>query len=114
MNKIDLPAADVGGTRAQITETLELDGGEALTISAKHGTGVPDVLEAIVSRIAPPQGDPDAPLTALVFDSFYDSYPGVAIYVRLTDARVRPGTRPPLLSTARPYAVRQRGVFTPG
>src|SRR2546427_112950 len=113
INKIDLPAADVEGTRAQITETLELDGGEALTISAKHGTGVPDVLEAIVARIPPPQGDPDAPLKALVFDSFYDSYQGVVIYVRLTDGRVRPGTRILLMSNGRSYDVQQVGVFSP-
>jgi GTP-binding protein LepA len=113
INKIDLPAADVEGTRAQITETLELDGGDALAISAKHGTGVPEVLEAIIARIPPPQGDPDAPLKALVFDSFYDSYQGVVVYVRLTDGRVRPGTRILLMSNGRSYDVQQVGVFSP-
>src|SRR5216683_1622418 len=77
INKIDLPAANVEGTREAITETLELDGSEALAISAKHGTGVPEVLEAIVTRIPPPAGDPHGSLKALVFDSFYDSYQGV-------------------------------------
>src|SRR5262247_2232015 len=100
INKIDLPAAD-------------LDGSEALAISAKHGTGVPEVLEAIVRRIPPPQGDPDAPLKALVFDSFYDSYQGVVIYVRLRDGRVRPGTRILLMSNGRAYDVQQVGVFSP-
>src|SRR3989441_4862432 len=113
LNKIDLPAADVEGTRTQITELLDLDGDEALAISAKHGTGVPEVLEAIVARIPPPQGDPDAPLKALVFDSFYDSYQGVVVYVRLFEGRVRAGTRVLLMSNGRAYDVQQVGVFSP-
>jgi len=113
INKIDLPAADVEGTREAITEVLELDGSEALAISAKHGTGVPEVLEAIVARIPPPRGDADAPLKALVFDSYYDSYQGVVVHVRLTDGRVRPGTRILLMSNARAYEVQQVGVFSP-
>ena len=113
INKIDLPAANVEGTREAITETLDLDGSEALAISAKHGTGVPEVLEAIVMRIPPPTGDPDGPLKALVFDSFYDSYQGVVVYVRLTDGHVRPGMRILLMSNGRAYDVQQVGVFSP-
>ena len=113
LNKIDLPAADVEGTRTQITEMLDLDGDDALAISAKHGTGVPEVLEAIVSRIPPPAGDLEAPLKALVFDSFYDSYQGVVIYVRLVDGRMRVGTRILLMSNGRAYDVQQVGVFSP-
>jgi GTP-binding protein LepA len=113
LNKIDLPAADVEGTRVQITEQLDLDGDEAIAISAKHGTGVPEVLEAIVARIPPPVGDPEAPLKALVFDSYYDSYQGVVIYVRLTDGRVRVGTRILLMSNGQKYDVAQVGVFSP-
>ena len=113
LNKIDLPAADVEGTRAQVTDLLGLDGGEALAISAKHGTGVLEVLEAVVERIPPPTGDPAAPLKALVFDSFYDSYQGVVVYVRLLDGRVRPGQRILLMSNSRVCEVQQVGVFSP-
>jgi len=113
INKIDLPAANVEGTREAITETLELDGSEALAISAKHGTGVPEVLEAIVTRIPPPAGDPHGSLKALVFDSFYDSYQGVVVYVRLKDGHVRAGMRILLMSNGRAYDVQQVGVFSP-
>ena len=113
INKIDLPAADIEGTRAQITELLELDGDAAIAISAKHGTGVADVLEAIVQRIPPPTGDPDAPLKALVFDSFYDSYQGVVVYIRLIDGRVRAGQRVLFMSNGKFYEVQQVGVFSP-
>ncbi len=113
INKIDLPSADVEGTRRQLTEVLGLDGDGALTISAKHGTGVPEVLEAIIERIPPPTGDPAGPLRALVFDSFYDSYQGVVVYVRLFDGRVRPGARILFMSNGKSYEVQQVGVFSP-
>jgi len=113
INKIDLPAADVEGTRGQISDVLGLDGEEAVPISAKHGTGVPEVLEAIVARIPPPTGDPDAPLKALVFDSFYDSYQGVVVHVRLVDGRVRPGQRVLLMSNGKTCEVQQIGIFAP-
>ena len=113
INKIDLPAADVEATRLAITETLDLDGDEALAISAKHGTGVPEVLEAIVARIPPPKGDPEAPLKALVFDSFYDSYQGVVVYLRVVDGSVREGMRVLFMSNGQSYQVQQVGVFSP-
>jgi GTP-binding protein LepA len=113
INKIDLPAADVEGTRTQITELLDLDGDSAIAISAKHGTGVPEVLEAIVERVPPPKGDVDAPLKALVFDSFYDSYQGVVVYIRLLDGRVRAGQRILHMSSGKIYEVQQVGVFSP-
>ena len=113
INKIDLPAANVEGTREAITAVLELDGSEALAISAKHGTGVPEVLEAIVTRIPPPAGDPHGSLKALVFDSFYDSYQGVVVYVRLKDGHARVGMRILLMSNGRAYDVQQVGVFSP-
>src|ERR1051326_3087009 len=113
LNKIDLPAADVDGTRTQITEMLDIDGDEAIAISAKHGTGVPEVLEAIVARIPPPAGDPAAPLKALVFDSFYDSYRGVVVYLRVFDGAVREGMRVLLMSNGQVYQVQQVGVLSP-
>ena len=113
INKIDLPAADLDGARMAVSDTLGLDGDEALAISAKHGTGVDEVLEAIVHRIPAPVGELDAPLKALVFDSFYDSYQGVVVYVRLVDGRVRPGMRILLMSNGRTYDVQQVGVFSP-
>jgi GTP-binding protein LepA len=113
INKIDLPQADVEGTRRQLAEVLGLDPADALLISAKHGTGVPEVLEAIVARIPPPPGAAEAPLTALVFDSFYDPYQGVVVYVRVFDGRVRAGTPVLLMSNGRVYEVQQVGVFTP-
>jgi GTP-binding protein LepA len=113
INKIDLPAADEEGTRNQITEMLDIDGDEAIAISAKHGTGVPEVLEAIVARIPPPKGDPKAPLKALVFDSYYDSYQGVVVYIRVFDGAVREGMRVLFMSNGLSYQVQQVGVFSP-
>src|SRR6185369_11435517 len=82
LNKIDLPAAEVERVRQQIEDVIGLDASDAVLVSAKSGLGVPDVLEAIVTRLPPPKGDPDGPLKALLVDSWYDSYLGVIVLVR--------------------------------
>jgi GTP-binding protein LepA len=114
INKIDLPSADPARVRTEIEDILALDGAEALLVSAKYGQGIDEILEAIVARIPPPQGDPAAPLKALIFDSWFDSYQGVIIYVRLYDGSVAPGMRIRLMSSGNLFEVGQVGVFTPG
>src|SRR5947208_15348704 len=89
INKIDLPSAQPEEARRQITDIIGLDGDHAILASAKLGTGVPELLEAIVHRLPPPRGDFDAPLKALIFDSWYDPYRGVVIVVRLIDGMLR-------------------------
>jgi GTP-binding protein LepA len=113
LNKIDLPQADVDGATQQLVDLLGFSADEPIPISAKAGTGVADVLEAIVRRIPPPAGDLAAPLKALVFDSFYDPYQGVVTYVRVVDGRVSPGTKILLMSNGKTFEVQQVGVFTP-
>ena len=113
VNKIDLPQADVAGVTQQLADLLGFAPDEPIPISAKAGTGVVEVLEAVVQRIPPPTGDPEAPLKALVFDSFYDPYQGVVVYVRIVDGRVTPGTKVLLMATDKVYEVQQVGVFTP-
>jgi len=114
INKIDLPSADPAKVRAEIEDILALDGAGAILVSAKYGQGIDEILEAIVARIPPPQGDPAAPLKALIFDSWFDSYQGVIIYVRLYEGSVAPGMRIRLMSSGSLFEVGQVGVFTPG
>jgi GTP-binding protein LepA len=113
INKIDLPSADVAKVGAQLEEILALDAREAVHASAKHGLGTEEVLEAIVARIPAPKGSPDAPLKALIFDSWFDSYQGVIVYVRLYDGAVAPGMRIRLMATGNVFEVGQVGIFTP-
>src|ERR1700758_1384608 len=93
INKIDLPGAQPEEARRQISDIIGLDGEHALLASAKQGTGVPAILEAIVARLPPPGGVPDASLKALIFDSWYDPYRGVVIVVRVIDGVIRTGMR---------------------
>jgi GTP-binding protein LepA len=113
INKIDLPSADVAKVGAQLEEILALDAREAVHASAKHGLGTEEVLEAIVARIPAPKGSPQAPLKALIFDSWFDSYQGVIVYVRLYDGEVAPGMRIRLMATGNVFEVGQVGIFTP-
>jgi GTP-binding protein LepA len=113
INKIDLPGAQPEEARRQIEEIIGLDGAGAILASAKQGTGVADVLEAIVKRLPPPLGDPSAPLKALIFDSWYDPYRGVVIVVRVIDGAIRPGMKLRLMAGGQDYESLQVGIFTP-
>ncbi|MGH9469214.1 MAG: translation elongation factor 4 [Terriglobia bacterium] len=113
INKIDLPGADVQMTREQIENALALDASEALLISAKQGTGVPEVLEAVVQRVPPPRGNPEAPLRALIFDSWYDAYRGVIVLTRVADGALTVGAAIRLWSNGQVYTVDDLGVLTP-
>src|SRR6202795_3298079 len=113
INKIDLPGAQPEEARRQIEDIIGLDGSGALLASAKMGTGVPEILEAIVHRLPPPGGNPDAPLKALIFDSWYDPYRGVVIVVRVIDGVLRPGMKIRLMAEGQDYESLQVGIFTP-
>src|SRR5947209_8092465 len=113
INKIDLPGAQPEETRRQISEIIGLDGDRALLASAKLGTGVPEILEAIVKRLPAPAGAADAPLKALIFDSWYDPYRGVVIVVRVIDGMLRPGMKIRLMAQGQDYDAEQVGIFTP-
>ncbi len=112
INKIDLPNADVERVRGQLAE-IGLDPEEAIPASAKEGVGIDAILEAIVARVPPPQGDPERPLRALVFDSHFDPYKGVIAYVRVMDGCLAPGMRIRLMATGREFDVTEVGVFRP-
>ena len=113
LNKIDLPAADPDRVRRQIEEVIGLDAADAIEVSAKTGQGVEDVLQAIVDRLPPPGGDPDAPLKALLVDSWYDPYLGVVVLVRVIDGELKKGMKIRLMSTGAVHQVEQVGIFTP-
>src|SRR5213593_4530537 len=112
INKIDLPGAQPEESRRQISEIIGLDGDHAMLASAKQGTGVPEILEAIVHRLPPPAGIPDAPLKALIFDSWYDPYRGVVIVVRAIDGVLKPGLKIRLMAEGQDYETLQVGVVS--
>jgi len=113
LNKIDLPAAEPERIMEQIEEVVGIDATEALPISAKTGEGVTEVLEAIVERLPPPKGEADAPLKALLVDSWYDSYLGVVVLVRIVDGELRSGMKVRMMGTASVHDVTEIGVFSP-
>ena len=114
INKIDLPSAMPEAVREEIEDVIGLDASEAPLISAKQGLGVEDVLEAVITNIPAPDGDPDAPLKALIFDSLYDSYRGVIVFCRLRDGRLRRGTKVKMMATGAVAEVVEVGYFGPG
>src|SRR6187455_2989363 len=113
LNKVDLPAAEPEKVRQQIEDVIGIDASDAVMISAKTGLGVPDVLEAIVTRLPPPKGDRDATLKALLVDSWYDVYLGVVVLVRIIDGVLKKGSRIRMMGTNAAYDVERTGVFTP-
>jgi GTP-binding protein LepA len=113
LNKVDLPAAEPEAVKKQIEDVIGLDASNALMISAKTGQGVPEVLEAIVTRLPPPKGDRDAPLKALLVDSWYDVYLGVVVLVRVVDGVLKKGQRIRMIGIAAHYEVDRVGVFKP-
>jgi GTP-binding protein LepA len=113
LNKVDLPAAEPEKIKKQIEDVIGLDASDAIQISAKTGLGVPDVLEAIVTRLPPPKGDRGAPLKALLVDSWYDAYLGVVVLVRIVDGVLKKGQRIRMIGIDAHYEVDRTGVFTP-
>ena len=113
INKIDLPSADIEGVKHQIEEILGLPMDDALLVSAKQGIGVDDVLNAMVLQVPPPTGSINASLKALIFDSWFDSYQGAIVLVRIFDGVVKPGTKIKLMSTGRIFEISEVGIFSP-
>ncbi|MDR0996478.1 MAG: translation elongation factor 4, partial [Zoogloeaceae bacterium] len=113
LNKIDLPSADCDNAREEIEEVIGIDATDAVLCSAKTGEGIDEVLEAVIARIPPPEGNPDAPLKALIVDSWFDNYVGVVMLVRVVDGTLKPKDKIRLMSNGREYLCEQVGVFTP-
>jgi len=113
INKVDLPAADVDGVRADIEEVIGLDASNAIPASAKMGIGIEEILEAVVQRIPPPGGSVDRPTKALIFDSWYDSYRGVIMLVRVLEGRLAPKQKVLLWSNRKQFEVQELGYFRP-
>ena len=113
INKVDLPSADPDRVKHEIEEVIGIDASEAVLASAKTGLGIEDVLEAIVAKVPAPSGISDSPLKALVFDSKFDAYKGVVLYVRVIDGRIKPGMKIKMMATNAEFEVTEVGVFKP-
>ncbi|WP_035319309.1 translation elongation factor 4 [Metabacillus indicus] len=113
INKIDLPSADPERVRQEIEDVIGLDASEAVLASAKAGIGIEEILEQVVEKVPAPQGDPEAPLKALIFDSLYDAYRGVVAYIRVVEGTVKVGQKIKMMATGKEFEVTEVGVFTP-
>src|SRR5437899_10038784 len=113
INKIDLPSAEPERVREQIEQVIGLDASDAILVSAKQGIGIKETLEAVVKRVPQPKGDPDAPLRALIFDSWFDPYRGVIILLRVVEGRIKVGQKIRLWSNGAAYYVEGLGYHTP-
>ncbi|WP_422723652.1 translation elongation factor 4 [Heyndrickxia acidiproducens] len=113
INKIDLPSADPERVQQEIEDVIGLDASEAVFASAKAGIGIEDILEQIVEKVPSPEGDPDAPLKALIFDSLYDAYRGVIAYIRIVQGSVKVGDKIKMMATGKEFEVTEVGVSTP-
>jgi GTP-binding protein LepA len=114
LNKMDLPQADPDNAKAEIEDVIGIDAGDAIPCSAKTGMGIDEILEAVVARIPPPRGNADGPLRAMIIDSWFDTYVGVVMLVRVVDGRLGKGERIKLMATGATYNADNLGVFTPG
>ncbi|MED4400995.1 translation elongation factor 4 [Metabacillus fastidiosus] len=113
INKIDLPSADPERVRQEIEDVIGLDASEAVLASAKAGIGIEDILEQVVAQVPPPEGDPEGPLKALIFDSLYDAYRGVVAYIRVMEGSIKVGQKIKMMATGKEFEVIEIGVFTP-
>jgi GTP-binding protein LepA len=113
LNKIDLPSADVDRTKREIEDVIGLDCSGAIAASAKTGQGIAEILEAVVKKVPPPKGDPNGPLRALIFDSWYDSYRGAVVMLRVVDGSVKKGQKVRFMATGRDVEITELGVFAP-
>jgi GTP-binding protein LepA len=113
LNKIDLPNADLDNARSEIEDVIGIDATEAIPCSAKTGLGIEEILEMIVAKVPAPKGNPDGPLRAMIIDSWYDSFVGVVMLVRVVDGRLQKGERIKMMASGATYNADNLGVFTP-